>query len=124
MTSRLPQLRKTFCVLPIGLKLIILLIEGCGELKSLMGLNIQNCNNLVSLPDLSALPNLEIIGVPAWLFEWELSGKKAYNMMIDGFPSQPIELNFRNFQGSSLPEGKLTHKFLIRMTPRPEGIDK
>merc|ERR1711985_140851 len=85
--------------------------EGCGELKSLTGLNIQNCNNLVSLPDLSALPNLEIIGVPTWLFEWELSGKKAYNMMTDGFPSQPIELNFRNFQGSSLPEGisKLTN---------------
>ena len=82
-----------------------LLSAGIGKFVSLTSLKLWGCNSLIMLPDLSALPNLEITNVPTWLFEWELCGRKAYNMMTDGFPSQPTELNLSRFQGSALPEG-------------------
>jgi len=72
---------------------------------ALQKLDVDGCSQLVSLPDLSATPGLMVEGVPTWLFEWELGGRKAYVMMADGFPSQPKTLDFNGFEGSTLPEG-------------------
>ena len=83
-----------------------LLSEGFGDLRSLKDLSLKKCSKLHALPDLSARIDLNLSHVPTWLFEWELGGRKAYDMMRDGFPSQPTELDLSEYQGVALPEGE------------------
>jgi hypothetical protein len=52
------------------------------------------------------LPNLnvEIEYASEAAREWKKGGRKRYDFMHDGFPSDPTELNFGGFEGTSLPE--------------------
>ena len=49
-----------------------------GELKSLVTLDLEWCDGIMEMPDLSALSGLEVKRLPPHLQPWEDGGRKAY----------------------------------------------
>jgi MFS family permease len=79
--------------------------ERLGECQQLKWLNLYGCGKLMVLPDLSSRPEPKVEGLPKHLSEWEKGGRKRYDFMRDGFPSDPTELDFRGcYYLTALPE--------------------
>ena len=68
--------------------------EVLGGCEKLATLGLEGCGKLMVLPDLSSRPELKVEGLPEHLSEWEKGGRKRYDFMRDGFPSDPTELSF------------------------------
>ena len=54
--------------------------ERLGECEALQALNLESCDALTSLPDLSGLEQLEVKYLPDHLKPWKYSGYKAFSV--------------------------------------------